>query len=605
MIARRYGSLIGLWLMLWLPLTGSAATHVPDELRDPLALWWLETGEPARALRWASSAPEGQVLAARAQSATGQKAQARRRLSGRLREGSLSEPGRQTLLQSLSGASKTERTSILEGLAGGAGVVAEEATYRLATQDMADDAFDRAGRRLAGMPDGYWAALGYLNLGIGYARMDRAPSRSLIALRVALSMLNDAGATDGINDLRQRTLMTAGLLALRSGQPEKAAGFLEQVGLRDYRSPQALWLHGLTHARRDNQRAAMQSWHRARKFPLAFPGAAEAMLGMGRGYDASGYPGQAGESYLKAISAFRGERVTLEELISEVRADGAYDALVGTVGGEEVQWFLEDTKGLARPRLAYLLRYLETGDHQERVRQVREGRHLRQSLQQRQQTLRTFRNMLNDRLAQVRQQQGSNRMAEIRETVASLEERVDAARRTLEKAVANGQSRVVVSGELARKLATVERMKSAGDLSSQATQRIKRLEGVLEWRAQEQFELSSRALRRALSGIEQSLAAARESEASFTRRLREAPQRFEALLKRVNSAAGTVDRLLVRSRQILERADSHLNEDLVRFLEAQKTRMADTLDVSEQQIARIYEDLAIRNHQQGDEEAAE
>ncbi|PAV27013.1 hypothetical protein CF392_02425 [Tamilnaduibacter salinus] len=603
MVARHVGSWLGLCLVLWLPLAGKAVASVPEALRDPLALWWLDTGEPARALRWASSTPEGETIVARAQAAIGRQAEARHTLMNRLRHGALPETGRQALLDSLGGMPAVEQTSVLETLAKGTGVSAQEATYRLAIRDMADEAFDRAGRRLARMPDGYWAALGYLNLGIAYGRVDRAPSRSLIALRVALSMLNGAEGTSGAADLRQRTLMTAGLMALRSDQPEKAAGFLEQVSLRDYRSPQALWLHGLTHARRDNQRAAMQSWHRARKFPLAFPGAAEAMLGMGRAYDASGYPGQAGEAYLKAISAFRGEQVTLEELIGEVRSDEAYNALVGTVGGEDVEWFLEDTKGLARPRLAYLLRYLESGEHQQRVRRVREGRRIRQSLESRKETLQTFRTMLEDRLEQVLQRQGSDRMTRIRKRIETLSRRVQEARQTLEDAVANGRSRVVVSGALARKLATVERMKSAGDLPEQATRRIRRLEGVLEWRAQEQFELSSRALEKALSSVEQSLAAARDSEAAFTRRLDRAPARFEALLKRVNEAATRVDHLLGQADELVERAESALDSDLIAFLGDQTVRMAETLDASEQQIARIYEDLAIRNHQQNSGEA--
>lgn len=98
--------------------------------------------------------------------------------------------------------------------------------------------------------------------------------------------------------LKNNLLVRAGYLAYQHGEFDKAISFLEKVDLDSFNTPRALYLHGLALAEKGNHRAAMQSWHRARKYPLAYPGVADAWIGMGRGYDLSGYLGQAGEAYL-------------------------------------------------------------------------------------------------------------------------------------------------------------------------------------------------------------------------------------------------------------------------------------------------------------------
>lgn len=129
-----------------------------------------------------------------------------------------------------------------------------------------------------------------------------------------------------------------------------------------------------------NYRAAMQSWHRARKFPLAYPGAADAWLGMGQGYDRAGYLGQAGEAYLAANAAYESERVTLRTLARDIHDRGAYPALVQAARNDDVEWFLADNRTLQQPRLAYLLDFLEQPEAQQAVAAVARLQGLEQQL---------------------------------------------------------------------------------------------------------------------------------------------------------------------------------------------------------------------------------
>ncbi|MCW9006670.1 MAG: hypothetical protein OQK02_01960, partial [Marinobacter sp.] len=143
----------------------------------------------------------------------------------------------------------------------------QQALYENAEKARAEGRTDEAGRILAGMKEGYWAALGYLNLASDYAKSDLNPARALVALRVALAMSDGDADSERSQHLENNLLVRAGYLAYQHGEFDKAIGFLEKVDLDSFNTPRALYLHGLALTEKGNHRAAMQSWHRARKYP--------------------------------------------------------------------------------------------------------------------------------------------------------------------------------------------------------------------------------------------------------------------------------------------------------------------------------------------------
>ena len=140
----------------------------------------------------------------------------------------------------------------------------QQVLYEQAELARAGGDSEQAGKILAGMAEGYWSAVGYLNLSSDYARNDLNPSRALVSLRVALAMADKDPDTQRKAALRSRILLRAGYLAYTSSDYEKAIGFLEKIPLDSHRTPQALYFHGLALAEQGNHRAAMQSWHRAK-----------------------------------------------------------------------------------------------------------------------------------------------------------------------------------------------------------------------------------------------------------------------------------------------------------------------------------------------------
>ncbi|KAA1175080.1 hypothetical protein FWJ25_06845 [Marinobacter salinexigens] len=272
----------------------------------------------------------------------------------------------------------------------GFGEIRQEARFALADLARQANQPEAAGKILASMQAGYWAAVGYLNLANDFASTDLNPSRALVALRVALAMTEKDSNEERARDLRGRLLVRAGQLAYVSGDYDKAIGFLKRVPLDSYRAPQALYLHGLALSERGNYREAMQSWHRAKKFPMAYPGVADAWIGMGRGYDLAGYLGQSGEAFLAASAAYESERVTLRRLRDRVREIGAYKALVEDARNIDEEWFLADSRTLTQPRMAYLFGFMDAPLAQRTVAQVAELEDLLTVLEQQSRDLTVF-----------------------------------------------------------------------------------------------------------------------------------------------------------------------------------------------------------------------
>ncbi|WP_420388891.1 hypothetical protein [Marinobacter sp.] len=510
-------------------------------LRSGLAQFALDTHDPAAALRYTRNAvtEAERLVRAKALMVTGSYQEAEGLLN-ELLEGQYYRGQAALLLAELAaGHGGNGVREYLETAAKRAsGSARQKALYRLAEIEREAGHTDRAGKVLASMEPGYWAALGYMNIAADYGRQDRNPSRALVALRVALAMSEGDVDSQRSQELRSRLLVRAGYLAYDHEDYEKAIGFLEKIPLESYRTPHGLYLHGLALSASGNQRAAMQSWHRAKKYPLAYPGVANAWLGTGRGYDLAGYLGQAGEAYLAANASYESERVTLRKLAHQIRQKGAYQALVLDARNSEAQWFLADNRTLTQPRTAYLIRFIEQPTAQATVNRVAELRDMRQTLNQREDSLAVFRGATSERLGPVGHDVGGGPFNEDIEVL-------------------------------------VQRL---ANLKARTT---------------------SPAQREALKGAARTLADLKASVARLDGRLKEKDRTLNELITRTDLVRERIRAVRRKANALLGRAESELDELALAYVEAQDHRMAFALDRTEQQIAHLYEYLALENLERG------
>ena len=412
----------------------------------------------------------------------------------------------------------------------------QQALFEAAEKARTEGRTDEAGRILAGMKEGYWAALGYLNLASDYAKTDLNPARALVALRVALAMSEGDDNSRRSEHLKNNLLVRAGYLAYQHGEFDKAISFLEKVDLDSFNTPRALYLHGLALAEKGNHRGAMQSWHRARKYPLAYPGVADAWIGMGRGYDLSGYLGQAGEAYLAANAAFESERVTLRKLAGKIREQGAYKTLVEDARETGVDWFLADSRTLTQPRMAYLLGFLEEKNAQTAAGRVAALRLMAAKLERYGHDLEVFQEALTEQLVGIQEQGSRQSTADL---IAKGEELGARLQRLADNASPGGQARI-------------------------------------------------QALRKTLSDAQARLSQVR-SNASGQPEILERLRHTAAVLTERNEA------LASSVHQLLQASQAALDELALDYVEARNQQMAFALDKTEQQIAHLYEYLALQN----------
>ncbi len=524
--------------------SAAASARTAEDLAAGLARFALASGSPEQSLTYSRNLDgyPGAWLKAQALMALGQTDRAsillQRQIESEHQRGAAALLLARIALDEDEEAVAQQRFQIAAGA--GYGEVRQQALYELAELERRAGHRDRAGRILSGMEAGYWTALGYMNLAADYSQQDLNPARALVALRVALAMSEHDTVSDRNRNLRSQLLMRAGYLSYRNEEYEKAIGFLEQVPLDSYHTPRALYFHGLALTARDNHRGAMQSWHRAKKYPLAYPGVQDAWLGMGRGYDLSGYLGQAGEAYLAASASYESERVTLRNLASQIRQQGAWQTLVKDTRDSEVQWFLADSRTLTQPRLAYLLGFLEDPAAQDLMGKVSDLASVEASLEEKANNLEVFRAALKDRL----------------ETPANP-----------------------VNGRAEAFLARLESLRD-------------RLEGLKDKSGRPaQLETLNRSAK-TLQDVEASLALLGGSLANRDARLELLLRKTEAVLTRIRG-------LRSRAASIRRRAEGRLDGMALAFVSRHDDQLVHALDKTEQQIAHLYEYLALETLERG------
>ncbi|MCG2580249.1 MAG: hypothetical protein KA296_05145 [Marinobacter sp.] len=535
---------VAMLLAITLLSSGTASARTEENLATGLTRFALASGSPEQSLVYARnlSGYPGAWLKAQALMALGQTNEARILLQ-RLIEGEHQRGAAALALAriALDEGEETEAQQRFQIAAdAGYGEVRQQALYELAELERRAGHRDRAGRILSAMEAGYWAALGYMNLAADYSKRDLNPARALVALRVALAMSEHDTISERSSNLRSQLLVRAGYLSYQNEEYEKAIGFLEQVPLESYHTPRALYFHGLALTARDKHRAAMQSWHRAKKYPLAYPGVQDTWLGMGRGYDLSGYLGQAGEAYLAANASYEGERVTLRNLASQIQRDGAWKTLVQDARDFEAQWFLADSRTLTQPRMAYLLRFMEDPAAQDAVGKVSDLARVEALLEEKANNLQVFRSSLKNRLA-TRAKLASSYSESFLARLAILRGRIEGLRDKTGRPV---------------HLETLNRFA------------------------------------RILQDIEASLTLLGD-------RLANRDARLEHLLQKTDAFLARIQVLRSRAASLRARAESKLDDLALAFVNKHDDRMAHALDKTEQQIAHLYEYLALESLERG------
>lgn len=407
----------------------------------------------------------------------------------------------------------------------------QEALFHQAEIRRRQDNLAAAAATLKEMGNNTWTGLGYFNLAAAYTQSDSSSSRPLVALRVATSTAGQDGSAASL-DLVDRANLAGGSLALREEDYRKASSFLQRIRLDSYQAPLGLYLHGLAEMEQQNARGALQSWHRARKFPLAFAGAAEAYVAMGQAYDEAGSSSQAADSFLVANAVFEKEQAVLGELAAQIREEGSYQALLNAAKTDDVEWFLADSQTVTAPRLAWLIRFMEDEKAQTAVQRMAELERLERRLRQKKTEFEVLRATVKARSEAARSFSAGQGLDRMRKRIAALQ----------------------------RRLATVQAQTGA---------------------------------RGGATVVERELAKARARTDALAQKAQAVPSRLRDSLARMGKADKELDAQLHRIAVLRERSEAALDSQALAFIAEQQKELEHLADRSEQEIARLYEYMAV------------
>lgn len=565
----------------------SASPAVPARLQTGQVRFALLLGDSLSALAIdpQPSTPGGRLLHAQALADLGLHGAARDALET-LAEGGdtvASQAGLELVRLTLkAGETKQSQRWLDQTLPDLSGAQRQEGLFYQAELMRLRDELPAAAEVLGKMGGNSWTGIGYYNLAAAYAARDQSMSRPLVSLRVAAATVGDPLSPAG-RELVDRSHLGGGILALQEQDYGKAEGFLAKVRLDSYEAPRALYLHGLARLKQNNVRGALQSWHRARKFPLAFPGASESYLAISQGFDQAGAPGQAAEAFLAARAAFDKERVVLDELAANVRQQGAYEAF----------WFLDNSQAVTAPRLAWLMRFMEDPQAQQTVQRLAELLRLDRHLEQKQVDLKVMTSSLTTRLKATGKHP---QPASLEGQLETLRQRAEALQQRHARAVADNDLPALVSGELALRFRQLRLIETAAHHHADPVllERVRRLQGVTLWEAEDSVDRKRAGLAKSVQELSQQVTGSEQQLAEAGRRADAAPATFQKYLVRVEEAGDRLDSQRQRIAALTATIERLLTTQVLAFIDVQNQHLESLEDRSEQEIAHLYEYMVLK-----------
>lgn len=196
----------------------------------------------------------------------------------------------------------------------------------------------RAGQALNDMVGGEWAAYAYYNLAVSYAETKRDNTRALGALGIADSL--NKGSSNEAKSLNDRINLVAGKLYLDAKKYDSAIPFFRNIYLDSESTPAGLYLNGLALLESGDFRAATQTWHSLKTYPVVDQAVAEAYLAIPFAYERSGYISQTLESYLDASNTFELELEKIDKIDKLLKKYGAAKIFIENSDIEGLEWFL-------------------------------------------------------------------------------------------------------------------------------------------------------------------------------------------------------------------------------------------------------------------------
>ena len=236
----------------------------------------------------------------------------------------------------------------------------------------------RAGQALNDVLGGIWAAYAYYNLAISYSETSRDKTRALASLGIAESL--NTGTSKEAKSLNDRINLVAGKLYLDAKKYDSAIQFFRKIYLNSESTPAGLYLNGLALLESGDFRAATQTWHSLKTYPVLNQSVAEAYLAIPYAFERSGYISQTLEAYLDASNTFEVELEKIDKIDAAIVKHGTAKVFIEDSEIEGLEWFLAKDVIKNTTQAVYYQHLMKNEELYDQVRLYSELKMLKNSL---------------------------------------------------------------------------------------------------------------------------------------------------------------------------------------------------------------------------------
>ena len=415
-----------------------------------------------------------------------------------------------------------------------------------------------------------------------------------------------------LRSLRDRANVALGFSALADKKPREARLALQRVRLQGPQSNKALLGFGWAAAELKDPQLALVPW-----VELAGRGSAggadaavlEARIAVPYAMAELRAHQSALQGYLQAADGFELEQRALTESIAAIRAGKLVQGLLaGNVEGQGAGLGanLGRSGGIRTlpemPHAAHLAPLLAGHAFQEAFKNLRDLQFLDGNLEEWQNNLGAYADMLNNRRRAFEQKLPAVRASTGAADVAALAQRREALAGALNQAQTEGDAAAFADARergllqrISQGAATLKAASTQKDGQSDiegltdATERLRRAAGALQWQLSQSFSARAWEAKKALRDTDQALGQARERDAALQRAQQEEPARHVHFAERIARLGGRLVAMRPVVNTVAMNVQAQLQDIAVAELQAQQERLAGYAAQARLAIAQIHD----------------
>lgn len=425
------------------------------------------------------------------------------------------------------------------------------------------------------------------NLGIAHLQAGRRAA--------ALEQLDKAGRIEtedpGELAIRDKANLVAGTAHLEAEEFELAIPYLNRVRLDGAFSNQALLSAGWANMAIDRYERAVVPWSILAGREVTDRAAQEAMLALPYAYGKLEVHGRAAVYYGQALDAFSGEIDKLNDSIDSIREGKFLDALVREEVRKDKDWVIRLRSLPESPETYYLMQLLASHEFQTGLQNYLDLADLRRKLV-------TWRRGYDayDEMVSIRHDHYEPLLpdvdSEFRELDSRMRLRVEQHKmlvRRRDDLLTTPRPEFLATPEEHDMLQRLEALELQALSNASATQRIRRLKGVLTWRLETEYHERFTEFDQNLRNLDEAMALAQAQYDQYVRVRQAATHSYEGYEKPINRLRVHSDNAVQKIDQLMARQGHLLEQVAIDELIARRARLENLGDKARFALADSYD----------------